>query len=144
MKLNRIIATAFVCLTLAFTGQAQESGSIQNMNKALFLSNVWNYETNSETWQFQGKRPCIIDFYADWCGPCRQLSPILAEIAQEYAGQIDIYKINVDQEKELATAFGVTSIPMLLFCPMEGSPQIARGFMNKAELIEAIQIILKK
>ncbi len=148
MNAKAIMLSVLTCLTLTFACQAKEPASkenhaIQHMTKNLFLSNVWNYETTPETWQYQGKRPCIIDFYADWCGPCRMLSPILEEIAQEYAGKLDVYKINVDQERDLSSAFGVTSIPMLLFCPMEGTPQVVKGFMKKEELKQAIKEVLK-
>ena len=99
-------------------------------------------EKTPDKWEYLGSKPCIIDFYATWCGPCRKLAPILEEIAGEYAGKIDVYKIDVDKEPELAAAFGVQSIPTLLFCPMKNQPQIAAGFMDKATLQKAIKEVL--
>ncbi len=147
MKARVIIATVLASLVMCLSCQAQESkkeSSMPSITKEQFLSTIWNYEEHPENWDFKGKRPCIIDFYADWCGPCRKLSPILEEIAQEYNGKIDIYKVNVDNEGELASAFGITSIPTLLFCPMEGAPQIARGLMTKEELKQAIKEVLNR
>jgi len=99
----------------------------QKMSKADFLAKVMDYEKNQTEWIFKGKRPCLIDFYADWCGPCRITSPILEELAKEYEGKIDIYKVNVDLEKELSDVFGVRGIPAFLYCPMEGKPSMTSG-----------------
>lgn len=113
-----------------------------SLNKADFLNKVANYETNPSKWKFLGERPAIIDFYATWCGPCKMLSPVLEELAAEYAGKIDIYKINVEEEEELAGVFGVRSVPTLLFVPMEGAPQMAQGALPKNVLQEAIRNVL--
>lgn len=113
-----------------------------SLNKADFLNKVANYETSPSEWKFLGERPAIIDFYATWCGPCKMLSPVLEELAAEYAGKIDIYKINVEEEEELAGAFGVRSVPTLLFVPMEGAPQMAQGALPKNVLQEAIRNVL--
>ncbi len=113
-----------------------------SLNKADFLNKVANYETSPSEWKFLGERPAIIDFYATWCGPCKMLSPILEELAAEYAGKIDIYKINVEEEEELAGVFGVRSVPTLLFVPMEGAPQMAQGALPKNVLQEAIRNVL--
>lgn len=113
-----------------------------SLNKADFLNKVANYETNPSEWKFLGERPAIIDFYATWCGPCKMLSPVLEELAAEYAGKIDIYKINVEEEEELAGVFGVRSVPTLLFVPMEGAPQMAQGALPKNVLQEAIRNVL--
>ena len=90
-------------------------GEVIVLNKADFLSKVYNYEKNQTQWVYEGNKPAIIDFYADWCGPCKKVSPILKELAAQYKDDIVIYKINVDNEKELASAFGIQSIPTLLF-----------------------------
>ena len=113
-----------------------------SLNKADFLNKVANYETSPSEWKFLGERPAIIDFYATWCGPCKMLSPVLEELAAEYAGKIDIYKINVEEEEELAGVFGVRSVPTLLFVPMEGAPQMAQGVLPKNVLQEAIRNVL--
>ena len=113
-----------------------------SLNKADFLNKVANYETSPSEWKFLGERPAIIDFYATWCGPCKMLSPVLEELAAEYAGKIDIYKINVEEEDELAGVFGVRSVPTLLFVPMEGAPQMAQGALPKNVLQEAIRNVL--
>ena len=104
-----------------------------------------NYEKNPQEWIYLGDKPCLIDFYASWCGPCKRLAPILDELAQEYAGEIYIYKIDTEKERELAAVFGVRSIPTLLFCPMGENPQIAQGALPKEQLKEAIdKVLLKK
>lgn len=109
-----------------------------HLTKEEFLKKVANYETNPKEWKYLGDKPCLIDFYADWCGPCKAVAPILEELAKEYDGQIYIYKIDTDREQELASAFGIRSIPSLLFVPMEGKPQMSMGAMPKNQLVEAI------
>jgi thioredoxin 1 len=95
-----------------------------------FKDKIFNYET-SEEWQFLGQRPAIIDFYADWCGPCKAVAPVLEELSEQYKTEIDIYKINTDQEAELSALFGIQSIPTFLFIPMSGSPMMQRGALPK-------------
>ncbi len=113
-----------------------------HLTKDEFLKKVMNYEENPNEWKYLGDKPCLIDFYADWCGPCKMIAPILEELAKEYAGEIYIYKIDTGKEQELAGAFGIRSIPSLLFVPMEGQPQMAQGAMPKPNLKEAIDTIL--
>ncbi|MCF2574766.1 thioredoxin [Phocaeicola barnesiae] len=113
-----------------------------HLTKADFLTKVANYETNPNEWKFLGERPALIDFYATWCGPCKMLAPVLDELAEEYEGKIDIYKIDVDAEEELAALFGIRSVPSLLFVPMAGAPQMAQGAMPKHALKDAIQKVL--
>lgn len=115
-----------------------------NLTKADFLNKVVNYEANPNEWKFLGERPAIIDFYATWCGPCKMLAPVLDELAAEYEGQIDIYKVNVEEEEELSALFGIRSVPSILFIPMEGQPQMAQGAMPKPALKEAIHSVLLK
>ena len=113
-----------------------------NLNKIDFLKKVSNYEANPQEWKFLGEKPALIDFYATWCGPCKGLAPVLEELSEEYAGKIDIYKIDVDEEFELAGLFGIRSVPTLLFVPMEGTPQMAQGALPKSTLKEAIESVL--
>ncbi len=113
------------------------------INKQAFLEKVFNYENNKD-WKFEGELPCIIDFYADWCQPCKQVAPILEELSDEFAGKINIYKVNTEAEQELAGAFGIKSIPSMLFCPADGQPQMAVGALPKESLIQAINDVLLK
>jgi thioredoxin 1 len=105
----------------------------KKMTKADFLAKVMDYEKNPKEWVFKGSKPCLIDFYADWCGPCRITSPILEELAKEYDGKIDIYKVNVDNEKELSSVFGISGIPAFLYCPMQGKPSMTSGIARDRE-----------
>ena len=113
-----------------------------HLTKAEFLAKVMNFEKNPTEWKYLGDKPCIIDFYANWCGPCKMIAPILEDLAKEYDGQIYIYKVNTEDEQELAAAFGIRSIPSVLFCPMTGSPQMAQGAMPKDSFKKAIDEVL--
>ena len=113
-----------------------------NLTKGGFLRKVYDYETNPNEWKCLGARPALIDFYASWCGPCKALAPVLDELSKEYAGRVDIYKVNVDDEEELATLFKVRSIPTLLFVPMNGNPQVSMGAMSKAELAKRLDELI--
>ena len=142
---------ALMSLCLAFCGllSAQEPVVIQ-MSKADFLQKVMNYEQNPNKWVFLGDKPCIVDFYADWCGPCRIASPILEDLANEYKGRIDVYKVNTDQEPALSAAFGIKGIPAFLYCPLNGKPQMTSGIARSAEDTKAFfkqiieEFLLKK
>jgi thioredoxin 1 len=114
---------------------------IEHLTKESFLEKVFNFEKNQE-WAFEGELPCLIDFYADWCQPCKMVAPILEELSKEYQGKINIYKIDTEDQQELAGAFGIRSIPSLLFVPKEGQPQMAMGALPKNNLKEAIESIL--
>ena len=116
-----------------------------HLTKAEFLKKVANYETNPNEWKYLGDKPAIVDFYASWCGPCKTIAPILEELAAEYGDKIYIYKVDTEEEEELAAAFGIRSIPSLLFIPMNGKPQMAQGAMPKSAFKDAInEILLKK
>ncbi len=115
-----------------------------NLTKADFLVKVANYEANPTERKFLGDKPAVIDFYASWCGPCKMLAPVLEELADEYAGQVDIYKVNVEDEEELASLFGIRSVPSLLFIPVDGDPQMAQGVLPKSSLQDAIDNVLLK
>jgi thioredoxin len=107
--------------------------AVKNITKADFMKLIMDYEKNPTEWKFNGDKPCIVDFYADWCGPCRTTSPILEELAVEYSGKIDVYKVNVDKEKELSQVFGISGIPAFLYCPMEGKPSMTSGIARDRE-----------
>lgn len=114
----------------------------ENLTRETFLEKVFNYTENKD-WKFEGDKPALIDFYADWCGPCKMLAPILDQLSQEYGDKINIYKIDTEAEQELAAAFGIRSIPSMLFCPMDAEPQMANGALPKAELERVIADVLK-
>ncbi len=116
----------------AGTGAEGSHGTIM-LTKADFLAKVFDYEKNPSEWVYEGDKPCLIDFYADWCAPCRISSPILEELAREYKGKIHIYKINTEKEQELAMIFGIQGIPSFLFCPMEGRPTMSSGIAQTPE-----------
>ncbi|MFW5751747.1 MAG: thioredoxin family protein [bacterium] len=107
-------------------------GTIQ-LTKEMFIEEIMDYESNPNEWVFKGDKPCVIDFYADWCGPCRITSPILEEIAVEYAGKINVYKVDTEKQRELAAMFGIQSIPSFLYCPMEGKPSMHSGIAKTPE-----------
>ncbi|HOJ02728.1 MAG TPA: thioredoxin [Bacteroidota bacterium] len=114
---------------------------MEHLTKQTFLEKVFDYE-NKKEWEFSGERPCIIDFYADWCAPCRMVAPILEELAEEYKGKIDIYKVDTEAEQELAAVFGIRSIPSILFVPMSDRPQMAAGALPKESFKQAIDEVL--
>jgi thioredoxin 1 len=114
---------------------------LEHLTKETFLSKVFNYETNKE-WKFEGEKPCVIDFYADWCGPCKMVAPVLEELAKDFEGKLDIYKVNTEEEKELASVFGIRSIPSILFVPATGQPQMAMGALPKETFIKAFKDVL--
>ena len=113
----------------------------EKLTKSEFLSKVFDYENNQE-WKYQGELPALIDFYADWCQPCKMVAPVLEELSEEFADKIKIYKVDTEVEQELASVFGIRSIPSLLFIPSEGKPQMAQGALPKDALKEAINNIL--
>ena len=137
-RITLIIAIAFATI-FAFSAQAQE---VIELNKQQFLEKVWNYESNPDAWQYNGTLPCVIDFNAKWCGPCRKMEPILNSLAAKYNGKIIIYKVDVDKEKELASLFGISSIPAFLFCPTEGEPRGTMGAYPADEFEKIIRTVL--
>ena len=110
---------------------------MEHLTKETFFEKVFNYEKNKD-WKFEGELPCIIDFYADWCQPCKVVSPILEELAEDYKGKENIYKVNTEEQTELAGAFGIKSIPSILFCPKDGQPQMAVGALPKETMVKVI------
>ncbi len=115
--------------------------ALEFLTKESFKQKVFNFEANTE-WEYKGSTPCMIDFYADWCGPCKMVGPILEELQEEYGDKITIYKIDTEDQQELAAMFGIRSIPSLLFVPMEGQPQMAVGALPKETFIKAVEDVL--
>lgn len=114
---------------------------VEHLTIETFKEKVFNYEQNKE-WKFEGSKPCLVDFYAEWCGPCKQVAPVLEELAKEYGETIDIYKVNTEQQQELSSVFGIQSIPSLLFIPKEGQPQMAQGALSKDSFKQAFKDVL--
>ncbi len=115
---------------------------IEHLDTESFKEKVFNYEESKE-WSYKGDKPCVIDFYADWCAPCKTLVPTLEELAEEYDGKVNIYKIDTEKERELSEVFGIQSIPTLLFVPVEGMPQMARGALPKDAFVKAFEEVFK-
>lgn len=110
-----------------------DEGGTSLITKDEFLKEVWNYKESPDEWKFLGDKPVVIDFYADWCGPCRIASPILEEVSNEFAGKVKVYKIDTQKEKELASIFGIQSIPAFLYIPVEGKPVMMAGIGRSQE-----------
>ncbi len=125
------------------TEEAVEGKTI-HMNKEMFIQKVMDFEANKEEWSYIGDKPAIIDFYADWCKPCKMIAPIMDELAEEYKGQIYVYKVDTQVERELASLFGIRSIPAVLFIPMKGKPEMSQGALPKETFKQAIDEFLLK
>lgn len=115
---------------------------LEHLTKETFKEKVFNFEVNKE-WKFEGTTPCLIDFYADWCGPCKMVAPVLEELQKEYGQNLVIYKVNTEDERELSAIFGIQSIPSMLFVPVDGQPQMAMGALPKSTFEQAISEVLK-
>ena len=140
MKKSILIAIAI--LAFGFTANAQEKkeeSQIKHLTYNEFLKKVWDFEKNPNTFIYKGELPAIIDFYADWCGPCRRVAPIMEKLAEEHDGKLLVYKVNTDQERGLSAAFQVKSIPMVLFIPLEGQPMMQVGAMQEAEYKKVVE-----
>jgi thioredoxin 1 len=116
--------------------------ALEHLTKASFQEKVFNWEKSSE-WKYEGSVPCLIDFYANWCGPCKVVAPVLEELQKEYGDKLVIYKVDTEAERELAGVFGIQSIPSLLFVPMNEQPQMAMGALPKETLKKAFADVLK-
>jgi thioredoxin len=126
-------------------GEAAKTNKPVHLTSETFKAKVMNYEKNPKSWVFEGDKPCIVDFYADWCKPCKMIAPIMDELAVEYAGKIDIYKVDTEKERELAMVFGISSIPYVLFIPAQGQPSAQRGALPKESYKQIIdEFLLKK
>ena len=115
---------------------------MEHLTRETFKEKIFDFETQKE-WNFKGELPAVIDFYADWCGPCKMVAPVLEELSKEYEGKVNIYKVNTENEQELASAFGITSIPSILFIPKDEQPQMAAGAMPKQNFVEIFKSVLK-
>ena len=145
--MRKFFLIAMVILATAFTANAQEEkkeSQVKQLTYNEFLKKIWNFENNPNTFIYKGKLPAVVDFYADWCGPCRRVAPIMEKLAEEYDGRLLVYKVNVDQEKDLASAFQVKSIPMLLFIPLEGQPMMQVGALPEEGYKKVIEEQLLK
>ena len=119
------------------------SGTVHQLTAAAFRKNIMDYAADSARWQYLGDRPAVIDFYATWCGPCRSMTPIVEEAAKRYAGDVVFYKVDIDEETELAQFFGIQSIPFFLFIPMQGTPAAQTGAMDAESFDRMVREIVK-
>lgn len=144
--MRKILIIAAVAFTALFASvadmNASDKGKVKHLTKAEFVKLVYDIDKNTESLDYLGSKPAIVDFYAHWCRPCKQLAPILEELAAEYQDEIVVYKVNTDNDPELAQAFGITSIPTLIFIPLNGSPEMAQGALPKDTLKEVIEKVL--
>ena len=141
---NLIRFAALVFMMGIFTGNAQEDEQIkpEHLTVETFKEKVFDYEKNADKWVYEGDQPCVIDFYADWCKPCKLIAPIMEELAEEYKGKVTIYKVDTEKQRELSRVFGIRSIPSVLFVPMEGQPQMSTGALPKETFKQAIDEFL--
>jgi len=114
---------------------------MEHLTSQTFREKIFNFEKEKD-WKYEGEKPCIIDFYADWCGPCKIVAPLLDELSEEYSGKIDFYKVDTEAEQELSSVFGKRSIPSFLFIPLTGKPQMAMGALPKESFKQAITDVL--
>jgi len=137
MRYSVLFTTILVTLLSAFISETvlAGEGDVVKIDKAQFKAQIMDFEKSPKTWKYEGKIPCIVDFYADWCGPCRLASPALEKLAQKYKGQIVVYKVNTDQERELSTVFGISGIPAFLWVPQSGNPTMTSGVARSPEEI---------
>jgi thioredoxin len=132
-KTSQSVEVSATVEKVALNTPANDAGGTKSLVKSDFLRMIWNYETSPQEWKFLGDKPAIIDFYADWCGPCKIAAPILEEISHEFAGKVDVYKIDTEREKELAAVFGIRGIPAFLYIPKNGKPVMTSGIARSKE-----------
>jgi thioredoxin len=145
--MKKSIIFAFLILMTGVHVLAQEQNKeskVQHLTYQGFLDKIWDFEKNTNAFVFKGKTSVIVDFYADWCGPCRKVAPIMEKLANEYDGRLTIYKVNIDHEKDLAAAFQVRSIPTVLFIPLKGQPAMQVGAMSEADYRKVVKEMLLK
>lgn len=140
MRKTILIVMAVIAFSIGATAQEKkEESKIKHLTYKEFVKQVWDFEKDPSTFTYKGKLPAVIDFYADWCGPCRRVAPIMEKMAEEYDGKLMVYKVNVDQERQLASVFQVKSIPMVLFIPMEGQPMMQVGALPEEGYRQVIE-----
>ena len=145
MKKAILIALAIMVTAMSANAQEKKAESkVQHLTYKEFLKKVWDFEKDPSTFKYKGKLPAIVDFYADWCGPCRRVAPIMEKLAEDYDGKLLVYKINVSEEQNLAAVFQVKSIPMVLFIPVEGNPMKQVGALPESGYRETIEEYLIK
>ena len=137
------IATQLKVTTVG-KSEKTETAKVQYLTTSDFRKKIMDYEAHPDEWVFAGSRPAVIDFYTTWCGPCKMMAPVVESLAEKYAGKIDFYKVDIDQESELASVFGISSIPTFLFIPMKGKPSVQMGAMQKEDFEELIGKIKTK
>lgn len=146
--MKKALFTLALCILFGAASIAQEETKVETKVKQLtyseFIKTIWDFEKNNDTFIYKGELPAVIDFYADWCGPCRRVGPIMEKMAKEYDGKLLVYKVNVDSEKQLASVFGVRSIPMVLFVPAKGQPMAQTGAMTEQQYRQVIEKELLK
>ena len=162
-KMKRLLLIVFTIAAIAMTGCSQNKqnnkdntvatktqnattgeGKVNYLTTADFKKKIMDYDKHPQEWVFEGSRPAIIDFYATWCRPCKMTAPVVEELAKDYQGKIDFYKVDVDKEQELAATFGIESIPTILFIPAKGKPTAQMGAMQKADFEEIIKSVIFK
>lgn len=146
-NMKKSIIFAILVLMTGFGAMAQEkdnASKVQHITYQDFLDKIWDFEKSPEEFVYKGKTAAIVDFYADWCGPCRKIGPVMEKLAQDYDGRLTVYKVNVDKEKELAAAFQARSIPMVIFIPLEGQPMMQVGALPETEYRKVVEERLLK
>ncbi len=140
MKKILVITILILCTQVAFA-QKKQKPKVINLTDKTFKELIYDYE-NNKTWKYKGDKPAIIDFYTNWCGPCRQLAPVLKQLQKEYGNSIQIYKVNTEKATEVSRHFGIVSIPTLFLIPAKGTPRVAKGALPKSILIKAIEEVM--
>ena len=145
MKKTILIITAIIVASITACAQENKTESkVKQLTYKEFIKEIWDFEKDPSTFVYKGKLPAVIDFYADWCGPCRRVAPIMEKLAEEYDGRLLVYKVNTDQERGLASTFQIRSIPMVLFIPMKGQPSMQVGALPEEGYRKVIEEQLLK
>jgi thioredoxin len=145
ISLSLIAVLAVITFTVSSFKLVQTSSTgVKVMNKQMYLDKIYDFIKSPSTFKYKGTRPAVIDFYANWCRPCKMVAPIMEELAIKYEGKVDFYKVNVDNEKDLASLHAVQSIPLIVFFPLKGEPTSSMGALNKEDYITLIDELLNK